>query len=252
MIQAGEAIDASFGVIFSLSTMTAAGFGQCFSDVAGITCGGVVEGIVAKLHLPQHHLTPAQLDLKVTRVWRTIGGCVGVVMGCLLGMSCLLFMDTDRVERAKKAKELQSIFETVMIKSNQLLNAERATLFMMDEEKGELWSRVATGTNGIIKIPKNTGIVGECVSKGQIINIADAYQDDRFNPSVDKKTGFRTRSIICYPIRDSSGKVTGAIEMINKKGNEGTTDAVFTKNDERMLEMLANHVAAFVQVVQGR
>lgn len=123
MIQAGEAIDMSLGVAFGLSTMTAAGFGQCFSDVAGITCGGIVDAGVAKMNLPQHNLSPAQLDLKVTRTWHTMGGCVGVVTGCLLGMSCLLFMDTDKADRAKKAKELHSIFENVLEEGHKLIHA---------------------------------------------------------------------------------------------------------------------------------
>jgi Transmembrane protein 65 len=123
MIQAGEAIDMSLGVAFGLSTLTAAGFGQCVSDVAGFTCGGIVDAGVSKLNLPHHNLSPAQLDLKVTRTWHTFGGCVGVVMGCLLGMTCLLFMDTDRADRAKKAKELQSIFESILVDGKTLINA---------------------------------------------------------------------------------------------------------------------------------
>ena len=127
MIQAGEMIDMSIGVAFGLSTMTAAGFGQCVSDVAGFTCGGVVDAGVAKMRLPQHGLTPVQLDLKRTRMWHTLGGCVGVVTGCLLGMSCLLFMDTDRADRAKKAKELQSIFESVLEEGHNLVGAGTKT-----------------------------------------------------------------------------------------------------------------------------
>ena len=123
MIQAGEAIDMSIGVTFGLSTLTAAGFGQCVSDVAGFTCGGIVDAGVARMQLPTHGLTPAQLDLKVTRTWHTLGGSVGVVTGCLLGMSCLLFMDTDRADRAKKARELQSIFETVLDQGHSLVRA---------------------------------------------------------------------------------------------------------------------------------
>ena len=123
MIQAGEAIDMSIGVAFGLSTLTAAGFGQCVSDVAGFTCGGIVDATVAKMRLPVHGLTPAQLDLKSARMWHTFGGCVGVVTGCLLGMSCLLFMDTDRAERAKKAKELQSIFESILAEGHTLVGA---------------------------------------------------------------------------------------------------------------------------------
>ena len=111
MIQAGDAIDQTFGVALGISTMTAAGFGQCFSDVAGNMSGGMVDAAVAKLNLPHHGLSETQLDMKVTRIWRTMGACVGVVTGCLLGMSCLLFMDTDAADRARRAKELESIFK---------------------------------------------------------------------------------------------------------------------------------------------
>jgi hypothetical protein len=113
----------NIGVSFGLSTLTAAGFGQCVSDVAGFTCGGIVDATVAKLKLPHHNLSPAQLDLKRSRIAYTMGGCVGVVVGCLLGMSCLFFMDTDRADRAKKAKKIQSIFETVIVEGHQLIDA---------------------------------------------------------------------------------------------------------------------------------
>ena len=73
--------------------------------------GGVVDAAVAKLNLPHHGLSETQMDMKVTRIWRTAGACVGVVTGCLLGMSCLLFMDTDAADRARRAKELESIFK---------------------------------------------------------------------------------------------------------------------------------------------
>ena len=90
MIQAGDAIDNTFGVALGISTMTAAGFGQCFSDVAGNISGGTVDAAVARLNLPHHHLTEAQLDMRQTRIWRTLGACVGVVTGCLLGMSFII------------------------------------------------------------------------------------------------------------------------------------------------------------------
>ena len=257
MIQAGEAIDASFGVIFSLSTMTAAGFGQCFSDVAGITCGGIVDATVAKLNLPRHNLTPDQLELKQTRMFTTLGGCVGVVTGCLLGMSCLLFMDTDRADRAKRAKELQSIFESIMEQGTQLVDAQRVALFMLDNEKNELWSQVATGMRekDIIKISSTSGLVGAAVSSNTLLNIPDAYQDSRFNHSVDDKTGFKTQSVIVVPFTDDEGNVLGAIEMINKiKHGEGDSVEIttFDKNDEKLLKLLALHVKNFIKTVDSR
>lgn len=90
MITAGEAIDSTFGVALGISTMAAAGLGQCCSDVAGLTSGGLVDAAVSKLKLPHHGLSPKQLDSKRARMYSTFGACVGVVTGCLIGMSVLL------------------------------------------------------------------------------------------------------------------------------------------------------------------
>lgn len=248
MIQAGEAIDLSLGVAFGLSTLTAAGFGQCLSDVAGFTCGGIVDAIVARLRLPHHHLTIEQLDLKQSRIYRTFGGCVGVVCGCLLGMTSLLWMDTTKAERLKKAKELQSIFESIVRDGNDSMECERATLWMLDEKSNELWSLVAMGTNREIRIHRNVGIVGACVTSGTKINIADAYQDDRFDPEVDKRSGFRTRSILVVPIQEGE-KTIGAIQMINKRTSPDGEERTFDSADEKLADMLGSHVAAFIRIV---
>lgn len=146
MITAGEAIDSTFGVAFGLSTMAAAGFGQCVSDVVGVTSGGIVDAAVSKLNLKHHGLTPAQLNLRKTRFAATFGACAGVLFGCLVGMSVLFFMDTDKADREKRSKELKSIFESIVKDGHGLVKAERATLFMVDEEKKEVWSQVAATT----------------------------------------------------------------------------------------------------------
>lgn len=247
MIQAGDAIDNTFGVALGISTMTAAGFGQCFSDVAGNISGGTVDAAVARLNLPHHHLTEAQLDMKQTRIWRTLGACVGVVTGCLLGMSCLLFMDTDAADRAKRAKELETIFKHVMNDGKQLFGAERASLFMLDEEKGELWSQVATD---IIKLSSDEGIIGACVTSGQLINISDAYMDNRFNSKHDKQASFHTKSVLAMPIKNEDGKVIGGIQMINKKQKDEDGKVIdFTKDDERLATMMAAHVTSFISII---
>jgi putative methionine-R-sulfoxide reductase with GAF domain len=250
MITAGDFIDSTFGVVLGISTMTAAGFGQCFSDTAGIMSGGAVDATVSRLNLPTHGLSQEQLGSKTSRLYTTAGAIVGVLTGCLLGMSCLLFMDTDRADRAKQAKELQSIFESIMDEGTSLFHAERATLFMLDNEKKELWSRVATGTEGIIKVSSHAGIVGACVDSGELINIPDAYEDSRFNKEVDAKTGFHTRSVLVIPVKDDDGEIIGAIQMCNKKNCDGTA-AVFTANDENLVHMLASHVTSFIRIVNN-
>jgi len=248
MITAGEAIDMSIGVSFGLSTLTAAGLGQCFSDVAGITSGGMVDAAVAKLRLPQHHLTEAQLDLKVARIYTALGQCIGVVTGCLLGMSVLLFMDTDAVERAKKAKELESIFESIVENGHNLVQAERATLWMVDGDF--LWSQVTVGTKEHVRVTKDSGVVGQAIKSGKNIVHIDAKEDENFDESVDEKFGYVTKTMLTVPVKTENGTVIGAIQMHNKLNDDGT-EGLFNVHDERMVELLASHVATFIRVVHG-
>lgn len=251
MIQFGEVFDWSLGVGFGLSTLAAAGLGNTVSDVAGVWCGDAVEGAAAKLNLPMHGLSTAQLGLKTTRLYRTIGGSIGIVVGCLIGMTCLLFMDTDRADKAKKAKELKSIFESIMTEGHELVHADRATLWMFDSQNNLLWSRVAMGTNGILQMPADSGIVGACVQSGKTISIANAYQDSRFNKLVDQSTGYHTKSVLAMPIRDRNDKIIGAIQMINKKDPDSGADVSFTSDDEKIVHLLATHVETFIRTVTG-
>jgi len=250
MITAGEAIDSTLGVALGISTMTAAGFGQCCSDVAGNLSGGTVDAAITRMKLQHHGLTEDQLDLKVSRMYKLLGACVGVVAGCLLGMSCLLFIDTDKADRARKAKELQSIFQHIMTEGKSLFNADRATLFMLDEDKHELWSQIATGAKGIIKVREDEGIAGACLQSGEIINIENASDDERFNQEVDRKTGFTTKSVLAIPLKNETGKCIGVIQMLNKK-NEDDKVTSFGHEDERLITMMANHVISFIKIVEG-
>lgn len=249
MITAGEAIDASIGVSFGLSTLTAAGLGQCCSDVAGITSGGLVDAAVSKLKLPHHHLSEEQLEMKISRIYIAVGQCIGVVTGCLLGMSVLFFMDTDAVERAKKAKELESIFETTIENGHNLVHAERATLWMVDGD--ELWSQVTVGTKEHVRVPKNSGVVGHSIATGKnIVHNDDAKDDEHFDGVVDRKFGYVTKTMLTVPVRQENGDIIGAIQMHNKVNDDGT-EGQFTIHDERMVELLASHVATFIRVVHG-
>ena len=250
MITAGEAIDSTLGVALGISTMTAAGFGQCCSDVAGNLSGGTVDAAVARMKLQHHGLSESQLDLKISRMYKLLGACVGVVTGCLLGMSCLLFMDTDKADKARKAKDLKSIFDHIMTEGKTLFNADRATLFMLDEEKHELWSQIATGTKGIIKVGEGQGIAGSCLQSGELINVENAYEDKRFNHDVDGVTGFITKSILAIPVKDETGKCIGVIQMLNKK-NEHEKVISFGADDEKLISMMAKHVTSFIKIVEG-
>merc|ERR1719379_1416582 len=93
----------------------------------------------------------------------------------------------------------QSMIMQLTLHAKELVQADRCTVYMLDETRGELWS-VSTDTGKEIRIPKTKGIAGECATEKKVINIEDAYQDERFNPAFDVASGYHTTSILCCPI----------------------------------------------------
>ena len=152
-------------------------------------------------------------------------------------------------------RELSQLFTTIMDSAKELLQVDRCTLFLVDEENDQLWSLVANGTEEI-RIPKSSGIVGSVVTSKERINIQDAYLDERFNPDVDRQTGYRTKSVLCLPII-SKENVIGVMQMINKianyedyKKSGGKFEpvvTVFTSEDEDLLIALSSQVAIAVE-----
>lgn len=133
MIQAGDMIDNTIGVSLGLATLTAAAIGQVFSDVSGVLFGGVIEGIAVKLGLPPSGLTEKQLQLRFVKYVGLTGAVCGVICGCLLGMTSLLFMDLDKAERAKRIAELSTLFDTVMAHGQTTVKAEWCALWMVEQ-----------------------------------------------------------------------------------------------------------------------
>jgi len=120
--------------------------------------------------------------------------------------------------------ELEQLLQMVIRYSMELLDAERATLFLYDRQTEELYSRIAEGTQEI-RISVNTGLAGAAARTLEIVNVPDAYQDPRFNPDVDKNTGYRTRNLLSCPLTDYDGKLVGVLQILNKK------QGVFSEND---------------------
>jgi len=133
----------------------------------------------------------------------------------------------------------------IMDTTKDLLNADRCTLFMSDQKTGELWSQVAQGLDSYeIRFPSHLGIAGTVFTTGETINIPDAYADNRFNPEVDKKTGYRTRSILCQPVRNKNGRTIGVTQILNKKGGP------FTSTDERRLRAFSSQASVAIENAQ--
>jgi len=140
---------------------------------------------------------------------------------------------------------LDPLLEKILAAATQLLGADRGSLFLYDPATNELWSRVVGGeSSGDIRFPANAGIAGECFTKGTRISIDDAYRDNRFNPEVDKGTGYRTRNILCMPITTKSGNKVGVMEILNKK------EGAFTASDQRRLAALCAQAAVSIENAQ--
>lgn len=122
----------------------------------------------------------------------------------------------DVSRRLAGAGELQPLLEAIERASLRVLNCERSTVFLYDKQKDELVSRVATGV-GEIRVPATRGIVGEVMRTNAVINVPDAYSDPRFNPEIDRKTGFRTRNMLTFPLLGYDNSIVGVLQVLNKQ-----------------------------------
>lgn len=121
-------------------------------------------------------------------------------------------------------------------------DAERGTIFLKDPETGELVSQILEGGSvAPIRLPPGRGIAGSVASTGERVNVADAYNDRRFDSQTDAGSGFRTASILAVPMRTPAGEIVGVVEILNKRRGS------FTKDDEEFLAEVGTHAALAVE-----
>jgi signal transduction protein with GAF and PtsI domain len=149
-----------------------------------------------------------------------------------------------RVGQAMAAeRNLDKLLALVMEETESALEADRCTVFIYDRERNELWSKVAAGTDGQeeIRFPAHLGLAGYVVKTGEVLNIKDAYEDPRFNKEIDKKTGYRTRNILCMPMRNRKNEIIGVFQVLNKRST------FFNKVDEDMLAAIAAYAGVAIE-----
>lgn len=156
------------------------------------------------------------------------------------GFRDLLQQLTDESQRFMEATALanddafQSMLEQGLFaftrRLGQLLNAERASLFLVEDASRTLLLRVSEDLpeDVPVRIPIGTGIAGAVAQSGTAIRVDDAYADPRFNQDVDRRSGFRTRSILCLPLKDHTGAVFAVAQLLNRKDGQP-----FQAEDER-------------------
>ena len=134
--------------------------------------------------------------------------------------------------------QLDTLLQRVMQATTELLDADRSTLFVYDPKTEELWSRFAEGLGTKeIRFRATEGLAGAVFYSGKHENISDPYNDSRFNQEFDRRTGYRTESILCMPITGKNGERIGVTQVLNKRG------AGFTSRDEARLRAFSAQIA---------
>ncbi len=152
----------------------------------------------------------------------------------------------DLTRRLMSVTDLDSLLRQIAEGTTQLLDADRATIFVLDRDKNEIWSKIALGTGaGDIRQAVGVGIAGAVAATGETINIADAYADPRFNPEPDRRSGYRTKSLLTFPMTGQNGRVIGVFQVVNKNGG-----GLFTREDEETLSSLGASAAIAVENAQ--
>jgi signal transduction histidine kinase len=111
---------------------------------------------------------------------------------------------------------LDGLLEYITKQVISVMECDRCSIFLIDKDSNEIVSRIATGRENEIRFRLGEGIAGQTIETGQVISIPDAYRDNRFNKTVDLETGYRTRQILCVPLRKTNGEIIGCFQLINK------------------------------------
>lgn len=132
------------------------------------------------------------------------------------------------------------LLELIADRTAALLEAERCSIYIVDDDSDTLWTKTAMGSERI-EIPMGRGIAGAVAQNGELENVADAYKDTRFNRDVDRASGYRTRNILAGPMFARGGNVIGVFQLLN------STKGQFDDEDEELLEALSGFAGSALE-----
>jgi len=138
--------------------------------------------------------------------------------------------------------KMDNVLDLIASKAKELLNADRCSIFIVDNEDQMLWTKHSDGIGRIV-IGLDSGIVGETYAKKEPQVVNNPYEDSRFLPNIDKKSGYTTRNIITVPIFNSRREVMGITQLLNKSRGD------FEAQDLETLTFFANYVSGSLELV---
>jgi len=138
--------------------------------------------------------------------------------------------------------DIENSLEVISDEAKRLLNADRCSIFIVDAEDKMLWTKLSDGIGRIV-IALDAGIVGDTYQKAEAQVVNSPYDDPRFLPNIDKKSGYMTRNIITVPIFNSKRDVIGVIQLLNKSRGD------YDDQDLEALIFFANYVSGSIELI---
>jgi sigma-B regulation protein RsbU (phosphoserine phosphatase) len=127
--------------------------------------------------------------------------------------------------------EPDTLFASILTVARNELHVDRGTLYFVDEQRREIWTKIAGELSSEIRLPIGKGLAGTVAATGEPLILHDAYEDPRFDRSLDQKTGYRTRSMLCVPIKNRGERTVGVLQLLNKvHGSFGPRDLEFLRD----------------------
>lgn len=174
--------------------------------------------------------------VKISDNWRTISDAGGEMT------SEQLQMIIKAAEFVNSTIKIDEVLANVVQVATSLTNADRGTLYLIDRDKNELWSLIAMGSETKeIRLKIGEGLAGFVALSGDVVNIKDVQRDPRFRSDFDKASGYKTKNMLCYPIRNNKHEIIGVLQLLNSSNGE------FSQLDENFLNAISIHSAIALQ-----
>lgn len=138
--------------------------------------------------------------------------------------------------------DMQNALDLISKEAKRLVNADRCSIFIVDNEAKMLWTKLSDGIGRIV-IGLDSGVVGDTYAKAEAQIVNNPYEDSRFLPSIDKKSGYETKNMLTVPIFDSKREVMGVVQLLNKSRID------FDEKDLEILIFFANYVSGSLELV---